>query len=173
MAKESRVLKLTEERIRKLPLGSGIWRDSEVRGLLCICHKECRTYSVQTDLRRPRRHVRTIRKKLDRCDRIGLADVRRRAKTLLGQIQGGVDPFARTDETGITLKQALDEHLKGRNLRPRTRESYQGHLDGYLKRFRSRAVADIGRQDVRELLDELTERHGRTACSSGLRTLRV
>ena len=58
-------------------------------------------------------------------------------------------------------------------LRPATVEGYRDHLDRYLVRLRRRAVADITRQDCRELLDAITRRHGRTAATSGLRTLRL
>ena len=74
------VIKLTEDRIRRLPLGSGIWRDETVRGLMVVCHKTTKSYAVQGDVRRNKRHVRTVRVKVDRCDRIGLAEARRRAK---------------------------------------------------------------------------------------------
>jgi hypothetical protein len=51
-------LNLTESRIRELPLGSGIWRDQQVKGLMVICHATTKTYSVQGDVRRNGRHVR-------------------------------------------------------------------------------------------------------------------
>jgi hypothetical protein len=53
------VLKLTEAKIRDLPLGSGIWRDSECKGRFVIRHKTTRSYAVPTDLRRGGRHVKT------------------------------------------------------------------------------------------------------------------
>jgi hypothetical protein len=54
------VVNLTETRNRDIEPGSGIWRDEQVRGL------------VQGDVRRNGRHVRTVRLKIDRVDRIGL-----------------------------------------------------------------------------------------------------
>lgn len=167
------VTKLTERRVRELPLGSGIHRDSEVKGLMVLCHRTTRTYSVQGDVRRNGRHVRTVRVKIDRCDRIGLAEARRRARALMSQIQSGVDPTAGPEETGITVAEALEAHLAERDLRPRTVGSYRDVLARYLGRVRSRAVADVGRRDVRELLDELTRRHGRAAAAGALRTLRA
>lgn len=167
------VVRLTERRIREMPLGSGIWRDEQVKGLMVICHKTVRTYAVQGDVRRNGRHYRTVRVAIDRTDRIGLAEARRRAKALMSTIQSGVDPTAREPETGITLREALEAHIGERELRPTTVESYRDHMDRYLRRFRGRAVADITRQDARELLDELTRRHGRNAASGALRTLRA
>ncbi|MGC6392313.1 MAG: integrase arm-type DNA-binding domain-containing protein, partial [Alphaproteobacteria bacterium] len=105
------VVRLTETRVRDLPLGSGIHRDEVVKGLMVICHKTTKTYAVQGDVRRNGRHIRTVRMKLDRADRLGLAEARRRAKALMSQIQSGVDPSARQDETGITVEAALEVHL--------------------------------------------------------------
>ena len=167
------VVNLTDARIRALPFGSGIHRDERVKGLMVICHKSTKTYAVQGDVRRNGRHVRTVRMKIDRVDRISLSDARRQAMALMSQIQSGVDPTAGPDETGITLAATLEAHLGERELRPSTVRSYREHVDKYLRRFRSRAVADITRKDVRELLDTLTARHGRTTAAGVLRTLRA
>ncbi|MGB3272181.1 MAG: hypothetical protein WBA66_04725 [Xanthobacteraceae bacterium] len=102
------VLNLTEARIRGLELGSGIWRDEQVKGLMVICHNTTKTYAVQGDVRRNGRHVRTVRVKIDRVDRIGLREARRRAREIMSTIQSGVDPTARQGDTGITLAQALE-----------------------------------------------------------------
>jgi hypothetical protein len=92
------VINLTEARIRDLELGSGIWRDEQVKGLMVICHASTKTYAVQGDVRRNGRHVRTVRVKIDRVDRIGLREARNRAKAIMSQIQsvfrrGKVTPF--------------------------------------------------------------------------------
>jgi integrase len=167
------VLNLTEARIRDLPLGSGIHRDEQVKGLMVICHRSTRTYAVQGDVRRNGRHVRTVRVKIDRCDRIGLRDARNRAKALMSQIQSGVDPTAGPAESGITLKQALEAHLREKKYSPRTVEGYRYHLDNYLTRFRNRAVTDISRQEVRDLFDSLKRQRGETTAASVMRTLRA
>lgn len=167
------IAKLTEKTVRNLPLGSGIWRDTDVKGLMVVCHKTTRTYSVQGDVRRNGRHVRTVRMKLDRTDRMPLAEARRRARVLMSQIQSGIDPTDRPEETGITLEGALTLHLAESELRPRTTQSYKYHVDQYLKRFRKRAVADISRADIRELLYTLMSRHGRTTAGGVLRTVRA
>ncbi len=167
------VVNLSDARIRAMPLGSGIHRDVKIKGLMVICHKTTKTYAVQGDVRRNGRHVRTVRVKIDRVERISLSDARRQAMALMSQIQSGVDPTAGPDETGITLAQVLEEHLKERELRPSTIHSYRQHVDKYLKRYRSRAVADICRQDCRELLETLSARHGRTTACAVMRTLRT
>jgi hypothetical protein len=143
------VVNLTEARIRELPLGSGIWRDEQVKGLLVICHQNTKSYAAQGDVRRNGRHVRTVRMKIDRVDRIGLREARIRAKAIMSQIQSGVDPTAKPEETGITLKQALDTHLAEKAFRETTEESYRYTVDHHLVKFRGRAVADITRSEVR------------------------
>src|SRR3546814_17312450 len=83
------VLNLTEARIRELPMGSGIHRDEQVKGLMVICHASTKTYADQGDVRRNGRHIRTVREKIARCDRIGLREHRNRgqrsAKCRVGQ----------------------------------------------------------------------------------------
>lgn len=167
------VLNLTEARIRELPLGSGIHRDTQVRGLMVICHKTTKSYACQGDVRRNGRHVRTVRVKIDRVDRVGLRDARNRAKSLMSQIQSGIDPTDGPDETGITLERALEAHLTEKPHRPRTEEGYRYHLDHYLKAWRKKAVADISRQMVRDLFGELKRKHGETTAASVMRTLRA
>ncbi len=167
------VVNLTEARIRELPAGSGIWRDEQVKGLMVICHQTTKTYAVQGDVRRNGRHIRTVRVKIDRCDRVGLRDARNRAKALMSQIQSGVDPTARAGESGVTIKEALDHHLSEKPYRTSTADSYRYHLDKYLARFRNRAVTDITRAEVRELYDRLKERSGQTTASCVMRTLRA
>ncbi len=167
------IVNLTEARIRDLALGSGIHRDEQVKGLMVICHSSTKTYAVQGDVRRNGRHVRTVRVKIDRCDRLGLREARNRAKGLMSQIQSGIDPTARPDESGITLKQALEAHLAEKTFSPRTVESYRYHLDHYLTRFRNRAVADISRQEVRDLFDNLKRTRGETTAAGAMRTLRA
>lgn len=167
------IFRFTEARLRDLPLGSGIHRDVDVRGLMVICHKTTKTYSVQGDVRRNKRLVRSVRVKIGRVDHVRLAAARKKARELMNLIQSGIDPTAGPDETGVTLEQALEAHLGERDLSASTVEGYRYHVDKYLRRLRKRAVADISRQDCRELLDELTRRSGRTTAASVLRTLRA
>jgi integrase len=167
------VMNLTEAKIRELPLGSGIHRDTQVKGLMVICHKTTKSYACQGDVRRNGRHVRTVRVKIDRVDRIGLRDARNRAKAIMSQIQSGIDPTDGPDETGITLERAMDAHIEEKPLRPRTEEGYRYHLDHYLKHWKRKAVADISRQMVRDLYAELKRKHGNTTAGSVMRTLRA
>lgn len=167
------VIKLTEAKIRDLSLGSGIHRDTEVKGLMVVCHKTTKSYAVQGDVRRNGRHVRTVRVKIDRVDRIGLRDARNRARVLMSQIQSGVDPTDGPEETGITLQRALDAHLAEKDHRPRTVEGYRYQVDHYLKNWRNKAVADISRQMVRDMFADLKRKHGEATAASVMRTLRA
>jgi len=167
------ILKFTEARDRALELGSAIHRDTDVKGLLCICHKTTKSYDVQGDVRRDKRLVRSVRVKIGRVDHVRLGDARNEARKLMATIQSGIDPTAGPESTGITLEQALKEHLKERDLSGATVRNYQYHMENYLGRLRRRAVADISRQDCRELLDQLTKRHGKTTGGSVMRTVRA
>jgi integrase len=167
------VLNLTESRIGSLPLGSGIWRDAQVKGLLIVCHATTKTYAAQGDVRRNGRHVRTVRVKIDRVDRISLREARNRARAIMSQIQSGVDPTARPKESGITLLEALEEHLNEKPLRDATVESYRYNVEHYLARFKNRAVADLSRAEVREFYDKLRKGTGQTAATCVMRTLRA
>ena len=167
------VLNLTEARIRELEPGSGIWRDEQVKGLMVVCHATTKTYAVQGDVRRNGRHVRTVRMKIDRTDRIGLREARARAKAIMSQIQSGVDPTARPEETGITVSQALDAHLGEKPFREATVESYRYNVDHYLARYRNRAVADLSRSEVRDIYERIRTSKGQTAAIGVMRTVRA
>lgn len=167
------VMRLTEARIRALPLGSGIYRDENVKGLMVIAHKTTKTYAVQGDVRRNGRHVRTVRVKVDRVDRMRLAEARRRAKALMSSIQSGIDPTAVPQGSGITLSEALEAHIADRELRERTKADYRYQLDRHLRCLRNRAVADISRSEVRELFDRIERRSGKTSAAGAMRVLRA
>ena len=167
------VINLTEARIRDLEPGSGIWRDEQVKGLMVVCHATTKTYAVQGDVRRNGRHVRTVRVKIDRVDRIGLREARNKAKAIMSQIQSGVDPTAKPEESGITIAAALDAHLGEKPFRPATEESYRYNVDHYLARYRNLAVTDLGRTEVRDIYDRLRDKCGQTTATCVMRTLRA
>lgn len=167
------VLSLTESRIRDLPFGSGIWRDEQVKGLLVVCHAATKTYAVQGDVRRNGRHIRTVRVKIDRVDRIGLREARNRARAIMSQIQSGVDPTAKPKETGITILKALDEHLQEKPLREATVDSYRYNVEHYLGRYKNRAVADLSRAEVRDIYMHLRDSKGQPTATGVMRTLRA
>lgn len=167
------VINLTEARIRDLEPGSGIWRDEQVKGLMVVCHATTKTYAVQGDVRKNGRHVRTVRVKIDRVNRIGLREARNKAKAIMSQIQSGVDPTAKPEESGITIAAALDAHLGEKPFRPATEKSYRYNVDHYLARYRNRAVTDLGRTEVRDIYDRLREKRGQTTATCVMRTLRA
>lgn len=140
---------------------------------MVVCHATTKTYAVQGDVRRNGRHVRTVRMKIDRTDRIGLREARARAKAIMSQIQSGVDPTAKPEETGITVSQALDAHLGEKPFREATVESYRYNVDHYLARYRNRAVADLSRSEVRDIYERIRTSKGQTAAIGVMRTLRA
>ena len=166
-------IRLTEKTVRDLPLGSGIHRDEVVKGMFVQAHKTTKTYMIQTDLRRNKQFVKSIRLKIDRCDRISLSDARNQARSLLSQIQSGVDPTSGPSHSSLTLQQVLDYHLKERELSQQTHDNYNYHVSKYLKRYQKKQVADISRQEARDLLDRLIAQHGRTTAATVMRTLRT
>ncbi|MFZ2468947.1 MAG: integrase arm-type DNA-binding domain-containing protein [Parvibaculum sedimenti] len=167
------VINLTEARIRELEPGSGIWRDEQVKGLMVICHATTKTYAVQGDVRRNGRHIRTVRVKIDRVDRIGLREARNKAKAIMSQIQSGIDPTAKPEESGITVAQALEAHLDEKAFREATIESYRYNIEHYLARYKNRAVTDLGRAEVRDIYERLRETKGQTTAGGAMRTLRA
>jgi integrase len=167
------VINLTEARIRDLEAGSGIWRDEQVKGLMVICHATTKTYAVQGDVRRNGRHIRTVPVKIDRVDRISLREARNKAKAIMSQIQSGVDPTAKPEESGMTIAQALDIHLGEKPFREATEESYRYNVDHYLTRYRNRAVTDLSWSEVRDIYDRLRDKCGQTTATCVMRTLRA
>lgn len=166
-------LNLTEFRIRELPLGSGIWRDQQVKGLMVICHATQKTYSVQGDVRRNGRHVRTVRVKIDRVDRIGLREARNRARELMSQIQSGIDPTARQETSTITIAEALETHLGERPFRKATEDSYRYNVEHYLARIKNRPISDLNRPMVREIYEKLRTGCGQTTATGVMSVLRA
>lgn len=132
-----------------------------------------KTYAVQGDVRRNGRHVRTVRVKIDRVDRISLREARNRAKAIMSQIQSGIDPTSGPEETGITIAKALEAYLNEKPFREATAESYRYHVDHYLARYRNRAVTDLKRSEVRDIYDHLRTSSGQTTAFGVMRTLRA
>jgi integrase len=140
---------------------------------MVVCHATTRTFAVQGDVRRNGRHVRTVRVKIDRADRIGLREARIRAKAIMSQIQSGVDPTAGPEETGITVSQALHAHLGEKPFREATVASYKYNCSHYLSRIQNRAVTDLTRSEVRDIYDRLRTTKGQTVAICVMRTLRA
>jgi integrase len=91
----------------------------------------------------------------------------------MSQIQSGIDPTAKPEESGMTIAQALDIHLGEKPFRAATEESYRYNVDHYLARYRNRAVTDLSRSEVRDIYDRLRDRCGQTTATCVMRTLRA
>ncbi len=165
-------IRLTEKRVRELPMGSGFTRDEEVRGLMVSAGKTKKSWVFQDDLRRNGRKQKSVRKKLGDVGVMSLVEARTAALEMKQQMRAGVDPSSSL-ETGITLARALEVHLAERDLAPTTVREYRYHVDNYLGSLRTRAVADLSRADCRDLLDRLTRTAGRTTAAGVCRTVRA
>jgi integrase len=91
----------------------------------------------------------------------------------MSQIQSGVDPTAKPEESGVTIAQALEIHLGEKPFRTATEESYRYNVDHYLARYRNRAVTDLSRSEVRDIYDRLRDKCGQTTATCVMRTLRA
>ncbi len=85
----------------------------------------------------------------------------------------GADPTAGPKESGITLLQALDEHLQEKPFRDATVESYRYNIEHYLSRYKNRAVADLSRSEVRDIYQHLRSAKGQPTATGVMRTLRA
>lgn len=112
------VFEFTEVRVRDLELGSGIHRNTDVKGLFCFCQKTTKTFAVQGGVRRQKRYVRTVLKEIGRTDLVRLGQARNEAKKLVAAIQSGIDPMAGPEATGMTLERDVPKHLSEREFSP-------------------------------------------------------
>ena len=173
--KESRRTKLSEEFVRSLPFNSPAVRDSEVKGLMVLCHKRSKSYVVQGDIWRNKRKYKSVRITLGRTDRIALREARGQARALMAAISRGEDPTARVCDLQLTLIEAWDLYQKNGNLAPKTKKEYAGHLNRYLKKLIRVPLVELGenRRIVREIHEHLTKKHGPYAANHALRTFRA
>ena len=167
--------KLTEELIRARPFNSPPIRDTEVKGLMLLCHKQTKSYAVQGDIWRNRRKVKCIKFTLGRTDRISLRAARSRAREVMAAISRGEDPTTPNPVTALTLGSVWDLYQKTGRLAPKTQKEYAGHLQRYLKPWLKVPLAELGadRRVVRERHEHLTACHGPYAANHALRTFRA
>lgn len=170
-------VKLTEKLVSDLSLGSGITRDTEVKGLMVIANRKSKSYACQGDVWRDRQFIRTVRVTIGRVGETSLKDARNRARQVMAQIQSGIDPTAvnrkEPEPRGTTLAEAADRMLKKREkeLSPFTIKWYRSHLSRGLSPLANREMATITRTEVAKLHDRLTEERGPYDANGAMRTL--
>lgn len=167
--------KLTEGIVRSLPFGGKAVRDSEVKGLMVLCHKRSKTYAIQGDIWRNKRKVKCVRVTIDRTDRISLREARGRARELMTAISRGEDPTAPLRATAFTLADAWELYRKNGALSPKTKQEYGGHLRRDLKSWLTVPLAELGhdRRMIREKHEALTTKRGPYAANAAFRTFRA
>ena len=167
--------KLSEEFVRGLPFKSAPVRDTEVKGLMVLCHKQTKTYAVQGDIWKHKRKIKSIRITLGRTDRVSLRVARAKAREVMATISKGQDPTAPSRSTSLTLDETWTLYREANVLSPKTQKEYAGHLSRYLKKWQRRPLAELGndRRMVRERHEQLTAKHGPYAANHAMRTFRA
>ncbi len=144
-----------------------------------------RSYVVQRGV-----NGKTVRVTIGRDDAFTLAQARRRAEVLIGDMRRGIDPNrvkreerarakaerTKAREDKVTLAQARDWHLtalKAKKATPRTIQNYVEELDRYLSAWMERPLADIRRNDCAERHERITRLHGPYAANLAFRMFRA
>ena len=145
-------VKFTEKSIRalKAPDPSGqqvLYWDTELPGfgILCSGKTTAKTYVVRGSIR-----GKDIRKKIERVGLIPLQEGSRRAKEMMVNFSGGIDPRM-TRASTATLREAMEMYLNLRqDLKPRSREEYRAVIVRHLPAWLDRPLRSIDRNMVEE-----------------------
>ena len=169
-------VKLTEKLVRRLPApnpsGKQVlyWDTTLPRfGILASGTSSTKTYVVRGSIR-----GRDIRKTIERVDLISLSDARLRAKEMMVNFSGGIDPrAAKTTSDGITLREALDTYLKLKNLKLRSKEEFRAiverHLGGWLHLPLWSITRDMIEKRHKAIAEEVEQRHRAKAAEDAKR----
>lgn len=143
------------------PLLEKLYWDSEIRGLCVRARASSKSFALWKNVRGKPRTIT-----IGPFPEISVEQARARAKVLIGEIIGGVDPNERKRKDaarGVTLAQAIDMHataMKSKGCAKRSIEQMRAEIDGHLADWRARPLAAITR-------NECAQRHERIATSSG------
>ena len=167
--------KLTEALVRDLPFDGRAVRDSEVKGLMVLCHRRSKSYAVQGDIWRNKRKVKCVRITLGRTDRLSLREARASARQLMAAISKGEDPTAPLRVSAFTLSDAWELYKKNGTLSPKTKQEYSGHLRRDFKSWLTIPLDELGhdRRMIREKHEALTSKNGPYAANAAFRTFRA
>ena len=114
-------------------------------------------------------------------------DARSKAKSLLGQIQDGIDPRPKPEPAAEpvslvrnpTLRSAwnsyLESHLKRKNRSQNTIDDYEDHVERLLVSWLDRPLRELGEDPVlvKEMHDRITNENGPYIANSCMRTFRA
>ena len=179
---ENRREELTEAKIAAAPLadeGQYLMRDTKLSGFFVVVGKKSKTYTVQGDLWRNRRRIKTCRVALGRFGTITLKKARRDASEALAAIARGEDPSEPARRRGgVTLQDAWNsyrETLEQRGRSQRTIDGYKDAIERLLKDWLALPLAELGadRRLVRKRHRTITTKHGPYAANGVMRALRA
>jgi Arm DNA-binding domain len=141
-------------------------------GVLCSGTSSTKTYVVRGSVR-----GRDIRKTIERVGLISLNDARLRAKEMMVNFSGGIDPrAAKSTSDAVTLREALESYLSLRNLKPRSKEEMRAVVERHLKDWLNLPLWSISRgmveQRHKEIAEEVEQRHRAKAAEEAKRHLR-
>ena len=164
---------LVERSPKPEPGKSILYADTEMRGFYLITTATKRAFYVQSLV-----NGRQVRSKLGDYPTIDAKQARDAARQALVGMRAGTNPNEerrKAKARGITLRQALELHLRAKPLSPRTEEDYRYYCDQYLPDWIDKPLAEIGsdRALVRERHVRITTKHGATCADSTFRILRA
>lgn len=182
-------LPLTDRAVAALPLHSGTqidFRDAEVAGFFVRVGARSKTYMIEADLRVGDTRQR-VRMKIGSAGALSARDARSKAKTLLGQIQDGIDPRPKPEPAAEpvslvrnpTLRSAwasyLESHLKRKNRSQNTIDDYEDHVERLMTDWLDRPLRELGEDPVlvKEMHDRITSENGPYIANSSMRTFRA
>jgi integrase len=172
----SNTLNFTQATIEALvpaPTGKRAYHnDARVSGLqLQVTDKGVKTFYVYKRVKgRPKRI------KLGRFPDLTPANARDQAKITIGQIAAGVDPSVlKTREAAerITLKNAFDEYLIVRTLKPKTVYNYTRFIEVAFPDWKHKRLARVSKDMVGKRHQRLGKEHGEAYANSAMRVFKA
>ncbi len=166
-------IRLIKSEIDRIPLpreGRVDYYDSELQGFLLRVSPHSRVYYAWGRL-----GGKKLRLKIGPHGVFTPELARNRAKELLVALAQGIDPRGVKREQkaqNLTLKEALEDYLQHRDLKPTTQKSYRYTVGYYLKDWMNHPLSKITREGVLKKHREVTEAHGPVPANYAFRILR-
>ena len=155
-----RPVDLTDKAVAALPLGSGLWRDSTMRGFYVVCNAASKSFVLQRDV-----NGRAVRVNLGQHGDISARSARELAEDIyVNKIKKGIDPNREKQDAkvrGMTLGEAFELYKSGgHEWSPKTLEEYEGVYKRELSQWANRTMQEIGedRTGVQKLHTAIYER---------------
>lgn len=166
-------MKLTKASVEKIPYsenGQLFYRDSELKGFGLRVTKSCKTYIVETSVR-----GKTCRVTIGKHGVFTAEQARTQAKQHLANMAMGINPnqqksYQKTQN--INLKQAFNEFLTVRELKPHTRYDYTRCFEVAFKPWQQKTIMDITKPMVATHYEKLCQTHGKAYANLSMRFLR-